>query len=252
MAEIRVGTSGWHYASWKGPFFPSGLKLKDQLGYYATQFRTTELNGVFYRTPTREAVTAWRQQTPREFVFAWKASKFITHWKRLSERSENSLELLEDRLSLLGPKAGPVLFQLPPRWKVKPERLESLLEILPRQHRYAFEFRETSWMVPEINRILRRFNAAFCIYELAGYHSPIEVTADFAYVRLHGPEDGKYQGSYSNARLTEWARQIKDWAAHLKAVHVYFDNDQAGYAPKNALTLKKMVLGKSAQDRRAA
>src|SRR6476469_136205 len=111
MAGILVGTSGWHYASWKGPFFPKGLRQKDQLGYYATQFRTTELNGVFYRTPTPEAVKGWREQTPDDFVFAWKASKFITHWKRLSERCDNSLALLEDRLSLLGPKAGPVLFQ---------------------------------------------------------------------------------------------------------------------------------------------
>ena len=109
MAEILVGTSGWHYASWKGPFFPAGLKLKDQLAYYATQFRSTELNGVFYRTPTPEAVKGWRDQTPPDFVFAWKASKFITHWKRLSERCDNSLELLEDRLSLLGPKVGPML-----------------------------------------------------------------------------------------------------------------------------------------------
>src|SRR5216683_1276863 len=116
MARVLIGTSGWHYDSWRGPFFPKGLPIKNQLQYYASQFSTAELNGVFYRTPTPEAVKSWRDQTGKDFVFAWKASKFITHWKRLSEHSVNSLELLEDRLSLLGDKADPVLFQLPPRF----------------------------------------------------------------------------------------------------------------------------------------
>jgi hypothetical protein len=108
MARVLIGTSGWHYASWRGPFFPKPLLLKHQLQYYASQFATAELNGVFYRTPSLEAVKAWRAQTGRDFVFAWKASKFITHWKRLSGNSVNSLELIEERLSLLGEKAGPV------------------------------------------------------------------------------------------------------------------------------------------------
>ena len=115
MARILIGTSGWHYDSWRGPFFPKDLPLKYQLQYYASQFPATELNGVFYRTPTPEAVKSWRDQTGKDFVFAWKASKFITHWKRLSDKSINSLELLEDRLSFLGSKAGPILFQLPPQ-----------------------------------------------------------------------------------------------------------------------------------------
>ena len=107
MARILIGTSGWHYDSWRGPFFPEGLPLKSQLQYYASQFPTTELNGVFYRTPTPEAVKSWRDQTGKDFVFAWKASKFITHWKRLSDKSVNSLELLENRLSLLGKQGRP-------------------------------------------------------------------------------------------------------------------------------------------------
>jgi hypothetical protein len=114
MARVLIGTSGWHYDSWRGPFFPEGLPLKAQLQYYASQFSTAELNGVFYRTPTPEVVRSWYEQTGKDFVFAWKASKFITHWKRLSQNSVNSLELLEDRLSLLGNKAGPILFQVPP------------------------------------------------------------------------------------------------------------------------------------------
>src|SRR5215210_382103 len=133
MADVRSGTSGWHYDSWRGPFFPRGLKLKDQLRFYSTQFSTTELNGVFYRTPTPEAVKGWREQTPDDFIFAWKASKFITHWKRLSENSANSLELLEDRISLLGEKAGPILFQLPPRFEANEERLAAFLTMLAPQ-----------------------------------------------------------------------------------------------------------------------
>lgn len=105
--RIFIGTSGWSYASWRGPFFPREVMVRHHLAYYATQFITAELNGVFYRTPTLAAVRGWRDQTPEEFLFAWKASKFITHWKRLSERSRNSLDLIEERLDILGPKAGP-------------------------------------------------------------------------------------------------------------------------------------------------
>ena len=119
--------------------------VKHHLAYYATQFITAELNGVFYRTPTLDAVRAWRDQTPDGFLFAWKASKFITHWKRLSDRSCNSLDLIEERLDILGPKAGPVLFQLPARFTADAERLTSFVGLLNRKRRYAFEFRHTSW-----------------------------------------------------------------------------------------------------------
>ena len=114
--------------SWRGPFFPAGLPVKSQLQYYASQFETAELNGVFYRTPTRDAVKSWKEQTGTDFVFTWKASKFITHWKRLSAKSVNSLELLEDRLSILEDKAGPILFQLPPNFQADADRLASFLK----------------------------------------------------------------------------------------------------------------------------
>jgi len=123
MARVLIGTSGWHYDSWRGPFYPAGLPIKAQLQYYASQFQTAELNGVFYRTPTPDAVRSWKEQTGKNFVFAWKASKFITHWKRLSANSVNSLELMEDRLSLLGHKVGSVLFQLPPNFQADADRL---------------------------------------------------------------------------------------------------------------------------------
>jgi uncharacterized protein YecE (DUF72 family) len=126
MAHVLIGTSGWSYASWRGPFFPTGLPAQRQLEYYASQFETVELNGVFYRTPTPEAVRRWRDETGRRFVFSWKASKFISHWKRLSENSINSLQLLDERLSLLDDKAGPILFQLPPDFAADAGRLAGL------------------------------------------------------------------------------------------------------------------------------
>jgi uncharacterized protein YecE (DUF72 family) len=240
--DIRIGTSGFHYKHWKGPFYLEKTPATKLLDFYVQHFDTVELNSSFYRLPPASAFECWREASPANFVFAVKASRFITHNKKLKD-PENAIDNLLPRAAHLGPKLGPVLFQLPPHWRVNPERLENLLQILPRDVRYAFEFRELSWMNPQVDSILKRFNAAFCIYELAGYHSPLNSTADFAYVRLHGPEIGKYQGSYSEERLRVWARQIETWAARLKAVYVYLDNDQAGYAAANALTLKSMVFG---------
>jgi uncharacterized protein YecE (DUF72 family) len=205
------------------------------LDFYLQHFDTVELNNSFYRLPTLDA-------TPPSFVFAVKASRFITHNKKLKD-PEHALDNLLPRAVHLGPKLGPILFQLPPHWRVNTARLENLLEILPRELRYAFEFRELSWITPAVSSLLTKFNAAFCIYELAGYHSPLHITADFAYVRLHGPASGKYQGSYSKEKLQAWARQIKAWSANLKAIYIYFDNDQYGYAAANALSLKSTVLG---------
>ena len=149
MARVLVGTSGWSYPSWRGPFFPTGLPAKHQLEYYASQFDTVELNGVFYRTPTPESVRRWRDQTGRHFVFAWKASKFITHWKRLTENSISSLQLLDERLSILGDKIGPILFQLPPDFAADASRLSSFLTLLPERRQYSFEFRHPSWYCAE-------------------------------------------------------------------------------------------------------
>ncbi|HEX3094533.1 MAG TPA: DUF72 domain-containing protein [Candidatus Angelobacter sp.] len=249
--DIRIGTSGYHYKHWVGTFYPPKTPPSKMLDYYVRCFDTMELNNSFYRLPTIEALESWRNAAPKNFVFAVKASRFITHNKKLKD-PENALDNILSRAEHLGKKLGPVLFQLPPKWKLNLERLERLLEILPREHRYAFEFRELSWMTPEVNRLLEHNNAAFCIYELAGYHSPFSVTADFAYVRLHGPGAGKYQGSYSHAHLRAWARQIEQWSARLKAIYIYFDNDQAGYAAQNALELKRMVFGRPGESTRSA
>ncbi len=244
MARVLIGTSGWHYDSWRGPFFPTGLPIKDQLRYYASQFQTTELNGVFYRTPSFETVKAWRMQTGKDFVFAWKASKFITHWKRLSDNSVNSLVLIEERLSLLGAKAGPVLFQLPPNFEVDAERLAAFFKLLPKKRRYSFEFRHASWYQPEILKLMSSRNVALCLSDHHDAPAPWKRTADFVYIRGHGP-GGRYQGHYSSRTLSAWAKHIRSWSRRGCDVYVYFDNDQKSAAPIDALKLQSLLVQSS-------
>jgi len=207
--------------------------------HYTGLFDTVEINNSFYRLPERRTFAAWREATPPDFVFSVKASRFLTHNKKLKD-PEPALARLMEAAEGLGEKLGPILFQLPPHWKLNLERLEEFLEALPPRRRFTFEFREPSWNDDKVYRLLRRHNAACCIYELAGFQSPQVITADWAYVRLHGPGD-KYQGSYSHARLASWAKQIMQWSRSMRAVYVYFDNDQAAYAAHNALVLKDML-----------
>jgi uncharacterized protein YecE (DUF72 family) len=238
--RIFIGTSGWSYTSWRGPFFPREVMVKHHLPYYASQFITTELNGVFYRTPSLDAVRGWRAQTPDDFIFAWKASKFITHWKRLSDRWRNSLDLIEERLDILGPKAGPVLFQLPARFEADAERLSSFIRLLNKKRRYAFEFRHTSWYDEAIYKILRRHDIALCISDHQDAPSPWLATAKHVYIRGHGP-DGTYKGHYSATALGQWARAIAAWYRQRRTVYVYFDNDQKSAAPADAARLRTIL-----------
>jgi uncharacterized protein YecE (DUF72 family) len=237
---VSIGTSGWTYDGWRGPFYPDELPKKDWLRYYATKFPTTEINGSFYRTPSLEAVRGWRTQTPKDFLFAWKASKFITHWKRLTENCENSIALMQTRLRMLGPKLGAVLFQLPPHFSKNRERLETFLGMLPRQHRYAFEFRHKSWYDDDILDVLRDHGVALCLSDHRDAPSPWEVTARHVYVRGHGP-GGHYRDSYSRPTLQRWADAIATWQRQRRAVFVYFDNDQKAAAPKDAQRLIAML-----------
>jgi uncharacterized protein YecE (DUF72 family) len=239
MEKVFIGTSGWTYDGWRGPFYPKNVPKKDWLRWYAGQFPTAEINGSFYRTPSLAAVRAWRDQTPSDFVFAWKASKFITHWKRLSEKSANSIALIEERLKILGRKAGPVLFQLPPQFTANRERLASFLEMLPRRRRYAFEFRHASWYEAPILDLLRDHNAALCISDHYEAPAPWEATADFVYVRGHGP-GGAYEDNYTDAQLRRYMREIRTWR-RARAVYVYFDNDYKGAAPADARRLMRML-----------
>jgi len=238
MARVHIGTSGWHYNHWRGPFYPEKLPAAKMLQFYFAHFDTVELNNSFYKLPSVPTFDTWRQATPPGFCFAVKASRFLTHNKKLKE-PENALQNFLPRAEALQEKLGPILFQLPPRWRVNVERLEAFLQALPRRHRYAFEFREPSWNTEVVYATLRRHNAAYCIFELDCFTSPLEVTADFAYVRLHGP-GGKYQGCYTGATLRQWAKWIEE-QKKLRAIYIYFDNDQAGYAARNALELKRLI-----------
>jgi len=239
MGRVWIGTSGWHYKHWLGTFYPAKLPASKMLAYYIEHFNTVEINNSFYRLPSVDAFAAWREATPPGFCFAVKGSRFITHNKKLSD-PEPALERLLPKIEVLEEKLGPVLFQLPPQWQLNIERLESFLRILPRAHHYCFEFRNQTWNVEAVYKLLRRYNAGYCIFHLEGFQSPLEITADFAYVRLHGP-GGKYQGSYGEEDLKEWAARIRSWRRRLEAVHVYFDNDQSGFAPQNALHLRELV-----------
>jgi uncharacterized protein YecE (DUF72 family) len=236
---VRIGTAGWHYRHWRGPFYPADLSAKDMLRWYLERFDTVEINNSFYRLPAAQTFAAWRDATPARFTFAVKGSRYITHRKKLKD-AVPALSRFLPPVEALGAKLGPILFQLPPRWSCNVARLTEFLSSLPARHRYTFEFRDPSWHDPAVYRLLTRHNAAFCIYELGGFVSPLAVTADFVYVRLHGP-GAKYQGDYAADALEAWAWRIRGWRRALEAVYVYFDNDQAGYAAKNAAELKRLV-----------
>jgi uncharacterized protein YecE (DUF72 family) len=237
--DIRIGTSGWHYKHWIGTFYPPKTPAPKMLPFYLERFDTVELNNSFYHLPKKSALDCWRDSTPSSFVFAAKGSRFLTHMKKLRD-SEQGLKRFLDCIEILGEKLGPILFQLPPHWELDFERLRGFLNLLPPYHRYAFEFRNATWNTSSVLDLLAHHKVAYCAFHLAGEHSPLEVTADFAYIRLHGP-GGKYQGSYDDPALQTWAERIRNWRSHLSAVYVYFDNDEAGYAPRDALRLKQMV-----------
>jgi uncharacterized protein YecE (DUF72 family) len=196
------------------------------------------VNNTFYRLPSERTIAAWAATVPDGFTFAIKASRYITHMKKLKDPRESAARFL-NRIAAFGHRLGPVLFQLPPGWSVNVERLASFLEALPVGNRYAFEFRDASWHIDEVYSLLREHGAAFCIYDLAGKTSPLEVTADLVYVRLHGPGDA-YRGSYTTRALSTWARAFEEWS-NERDVWCYFDNDERGYAPKNALSLRSMI-----------
>lgn len=237
--RLYIGTSGWHYKHWIGPFYPSRIQQTEQLDYYQIFFNTVEINNSFYRMPTGEQFIRWRMDSADQTLFSVKASRYITHMKKLND-SREAVDRLVSNADNLKSKLGPILFQLPPGWNLNEERLEVFLKTLPDEQRYVFEFRNHTWYTNTIYDMLREHQCAFCIYDLAGHTSPLEVTADFVYVRLHGPGD-KYQGRYSDEALRTWADRLTGWRLQGKDVYVYFDNDQNGYAVFNALSLKNLT-----------
>lgn len=236
--NIYIGTSGWSYKHWKGTFYPVNLKIKGHFQYYMQYFDTVEINNSFYRLPSKEVFESWRKAVPENFIYVVKASRFITHMKKLKDPTESLSEFLEN-VSALKNTLGPILFQLPPSWEINIERLHTFLKALPSHFRYVFEFRNQTWYTEEVYNLLREFNCAFCIYELDRHLTPFVITSDFVYIRLHGPGN-KYQGSYDESSLQKWANQIKSWSVN-KDVFIYFDNDEKAYAAFNAIRLKELI-----------
>lgn len=239
MSNIHIGTCGWNYKHWLGPFYPEKFPANKMLAFYAEHFQTVELNNSFYHLPSAKSFETWRETTPDKFIFAVKGSRFITHMKKLKD-PKLATERFFAPAENLEAKLGPILFQLPPRWRVNPERFATFLDVLPREHRYAFEFREPSWFTEEIYGLLRKHNAALCLYHMTGYDSPPEITADFIYIRFHGTES-TYFGSYSDDALWSWATRIKKWRGDSKDVYAYFNNDPDAHAVRNAKTLRQML-----------
>lgn len=243
--ELRIGTSGWHYKHWWGSFYPAKLPASKMLEWYAGHFDTVEINNTFYRLANPESLSSWTEHVSQKFRFAVKASRFITHMKKLRD-PKDAVALFFERVRILGSKVGPVLFQLPPHWPVHLQRLEEFLAIVPRKYRYVVEFREPSWCCPEVYSILRRHNVALCAHDWGGSDWPLEVTADFSYVRMHGPT-GAYHGKYDEAMLRRLARRIEKWSRKLNAAYVYFNNDIGGHAVTNAIELKHLLENETVQ-----
>ena len=212
------------------------------LPYYAQRFGTVEVNYSFYRLPTAAAVASWYDAAGDGFTFAVKASRYLTHVRRLRE-PEEPVALLFERLAPLEHKLGPILFQLPPRWQRDPERLAGLLRALPAGQRYAFEFRDPSWFVPQVYDVLREHGAALCVYDRSGEHSPLEVTADFVYLRMHAPAGGMAR-PYNDRELADWVNTIGNWLSQGLDVYVYFNNDPLGHAPRDAGRMAEMLVAK--------
>ncbi len=237
--KIHIGTSGWNYPHWKGVFYSKNAKPDELLDFYRSRFDTVELNNSFYQLPDKQKIKRWIKQAGQDFIFSVKASRYITHMKKLKDPEEPLNNFLEN-IETFGSTLGPILFQLPPNFKCNPDRLNDFLAILPPTMRYTFEFRNPTWFCDDVYEKLRRKNLAFCIYELDDMISPKEITADFIYIRLHGPA-GAYEGCYNNRTLSGWAGAISSWISKGLDVYCYFDNDQSGYAAKNAKTLIKML-----------
>src|SRR5437762_3655428 len=202
-ANTYIGTSGWNYRHWLGPFYPQRFPAAEMLKFYTQYFNTVELNNSFYHLPTVNAFKTWRATVPDNFRFAVKGSRFITHMKKL-KAPKTSTRKFFTRVEKLEDKRGPILFQLPPHWRVNVQRLATFLERLPAGYRYAFEFREPSWFADEVYDLLRKHNVALCVFHMSGYEAPMVITANFVYVRFHGAQS-TYGGSYSDSQLKMWA-----------------------------------------------
>jgi uncharacterized protein YecE (DUF72 family) len=242
LDRIRVGCSGWQYKHWRGDFYPAELPTTRWFEHYARVFDTVEINNSFYRWPSPETFEKWREQAPRGFVYAVKASRFLTHMKKLKD-PEEPIERTFDNVAHLGRHLGPVLYQLPPRWGLNLERLERFLVGLPRRRVHAIEFREPSWYVESVFDLLRRSRVALCLHDMQGSSTGKMEVGPFIYVRFHFGTQ-KYGGRYHDARLEEWAEWLAEQARAGRQVFAYFNNDTGGHAPRDAVRLRSMIIAR--------
>ncbi len=258
QGRIRIGCSGWQYASWRGPFYPSTLPVHEWLSRYTAEFDTVEVNNTFYRLPPAETFSAWRAGTPPGFVIAVKASRYLTHLKQLRDPGP-PLALLFQRALALGPRLGPVLYQLPARVRYDEARLRTFLDALPRSPRdlptpdppparpwprlrlrHVIEFRDPSWYRDDVFRWLDAAGVALCLHDRRGSAIVEPRVGPFLYVRFHGTS-GAYAGSYTRAALRRWAQRLEDAAAGGRDAYAYFNNDPGASAVRNARTLKDLL-----------
>jgi len=239
VPALRIGTSGWVYRHWMGVFYPPDLAGDELLPFYATHFDSVEINYSFYRLPERSTFEFWRRQVPPHFLFAVKASRFLTHMKKLSD-PEKPLARLMERAAGLGERLGPILFQLPHTWGRNTERLAGFIDALSRYapQRFAFEFRHASWLVPDVYTLLERAGAALCLPVHPTIPLEVRTTAPWTYIRLHG---GRHGIGYGDDELAEWVRRIRGFLGSGLDVYVYFNNDAEGHAVRDAGRLKQLL-----------
>jgi uncharacterized protein YecE (DUF72 family) len=238
VGGIRIGTSGYQYRHWRGLFYPEGLAQDRWLPHYARSFDSVELNATFYRLPTAEAVERWRDRVPPGFVFAVKGSRYLTHMKRLLEVEEGLARFFEPVLRF-GGKLGPVLWQLPPRMRPDPGRLDRFLSALPEGIPAAVEFRDPAWYSLETCAVLEAHGAAFCEHDQVERRPP-SLTGGWRYLRFHGTT-GRYSGRYGPAALRGVAADLLAWRASGRAAYVYFNNDVGGHAVRDAADLLTLL-----------
>ena len=238
MAGVRVGTSGWSYDHWDGPFYPDTVKAADRLRFYATRFPTVEIDATFYRLPTENAVRGWRDAVPKGFAFAVKGSRYITHFRRLRDAAD-AVDAFTDRLSLLGDALHVVLWQLQPTMRCDTAALDAFLTLAGTKVRHAVEFRHESWLVPQTFKVLRAHGAAQVHVSSDEMPADLTPTADFVYVRFH--DTSSYHGGYLEPALAPWAAFLREQAAAGRDGYAYFNNDAGAHAPADATRLIAML-----------
>ncbi len=239
MSQVCIGTSGFSFGGWKGNFYDEDVREKDMLMTYSKTFNSVEINNSFYRVPTPATIEKWVDTVPADFMFAYKANRFITH--RTMLKDPEPIERQSKIVESFGEKLGPILFQLPPYFKANVERLKNVVSALPNTHRYTFEFRDRSWLCEDVYAVLRDHNIALCFCNYQGLQPPDTPTADFVYLRMHGPES-EDADSYGDVVLTDYAKKIKAWQKQGKDVYCYFDNAEKVCAPSDAQALQKKLV----------